>query len=79
MDDKDEVIQAGKITGGEIKVTDIEAGHISIGIWNGKIGADAKFGTKHLYSAGYRERWPQDQYPELYKEDEDIGEEKEND
>lgn len=44
----------------------IDAGHISIGIINMKTG---KQGVRHLYSDGYRERWPQDQYPERYQED----------
>lgn len=49
-----------------ITADSIEAGHISIGTINMKTG---KQGVKHLYSDGYRERWPQDLYPELYKED----------
>lgn len=44
----------------------IDAGHISIGIINMKTG---KQGVRHLYSDAYRERWPQDQYPERYQED----------
>lgn len=53
----------------ELRVEDIDAGHLAIGTWNGKTGADSKLGVKHLYSDSYRERWPQDQYPELYQED----------
>lgn len=44
----------------------IDAGHISFGIMSAKTG---KHGVKHLYSDAYRERWPQDQYPERYQED----------
>lgn len=66
MEDEEELIQAGEITLGEIKAADIEAGHIALGIMNIETG---KQGVKHLYSDSYRERWPQDQYPELYEED----------
>lgn len=69
MPDEEEIITAGELTVGELTIDSIDAGHISIGIWNGKTGEDAKFGVKHLYSDGYRERWPQDEYPELYEED----------
>lgn len=53
----------------ELKLSTIETGHLAIGIWNGKTGEDSKQGVRHLYSDGYRERWPQDQYPEKYEED----------
>lgn len=68
----DEIIDASKLDVSKLDISSIDAGHISIGIWNGKTGADSKFGVKHLYSDAYRERWPQDQYPELYKEDDPI-------
>jgi hypothetical protein len=53
----------------ELRAGAIDAGHISVGIWNGKQGAESRMGVKHLYSDAYREKWPQDQYPELYQED----------
>lgn len=49
-----------------LTVASIDAGHISIGTLNMKTG---KRGVEHLYSDAYRERWPQDQYPERYQED----------
>lgn len=67
-------VDTSQITAGQINVADIDAGHIAIGTWNGKTGADSKFGVKHLYSDRYRELWPQEHYPELYKEDVDCGE-----
>lgn len=69
MSEEKEIIQAGELVAGSLKISDIDAGHIAIGTWNGKTGSDCKFGVKHLYSDAYRERWPQDQYPERYKED----------
>jgi hypothetical protein len=66
MPDEKETIEASKITVGDLKAADIEAGHIAIGIINMETG---KQGVRHLYSDRYRERWPQDQYPEKYEED----------
>lgn len=66
MNEAAESVTSSEITAGEIKVADIEAGHIAIGILNMKTG---KQGVRHLYSDAYRERWPQDQYPEYYEED----------
>ena len=54
------------IQASDLTVDSIDAGHISICTINMKTG---KTGVKHLYSDAYRERWPQEQYPELYKED----------
>lgn len=65
-------IQAGDIVHGELVAGALDAGHISIGTWNGKQGAESRFGVKHLYSDAYREKWPQDQYPEKYQEDVDM-------
>lgn len=53
----------------EIKASDIEAGHLAIGIWNGKTGADSKQGVKHLYSEAYEKMWPREEYPAHYQED----------
>jgi len=66
MEDEKEIIQASEITLAGIKAADIETSHIAIGIMNIETG---KQGVKHLYSDAYRERWPQDQYPEKYEED----------
>lgn len=60
------------IQASDLTVDSIDAGHISIGVWNGKTGVEAKFGTKHLYSEKYRERWPEDQFPEMYEKDEPV-------
>lgn len=64
-----EKVDVNALTANKITVSAIEAGHVSIVTWNGKTGKDAKFGVKHLYSDKYRERWPKDEYPELYEED----------
>lgn len=61
-----EEMDAAKITAQSIRAEDIEAGHIAMLIINTKTG---KRGVRHLYSDRYRERWPQDQYPEKYEED----------
>jgi hypothetical protein len=50
----------------QIKASDIEVGHLAIGIINMKTG---KQGVKHLYSEAYEEMWPRDEYPEYYKDD----------
>lgn len=55
-----------EITVSDLTLANIEAGHIAIGTINMETG---KQGVKHLYSDSYRERWPQDQYPEHYQED----------
>lgn len=57
---------AAKITAGTLLASSIDAGHIAIGTINMKTG---KQGVNHLYSDAYREKWPQDQYPEYYQED----------
>ena len=77
MADEDNTLQAGTLTAGELtlgKITKsaIEADHIAIMLWNTKTGEEAKYGVKHLYSDKYREKWPQDQYPQKYEEDEPI-------
>jgi len=66
MSDEKEVIDAGELTVGDLTVSSLDTGHIALGIINMETG---KRGVRHLYSDAYRERWPQDQYPELYKED----------
>lgn len=64
--DTREVLSAATIAAMSIRVADIEADHIPLGIIDGETG---KQGVRHLYSDRYRERWPQDQYPEMYEED----------
>lgn len=71
MEEEKEVIRTGEvfpdeITIGELKARHLEAGHIALGMINLETG---KTGVKHLYSDAYRERWPQDEYPEAYEED----------
>lgn len=61
------------ITASSLDAKKIEAGHIAIGTWNGKTGAESRLGVKHLYSDSYRERWPRDQYPEKYEQDVDCN------
>lgn len=56
----------------QLKVSDIDAGHIALAIWNGKSGPESKMGVKHLYSEAYEEKWPRDEYPEYYKDDDPV-------
>jgi len=55
-----------EITVGELRADTITTDHLAIGIINFETG---KQGVRHLYSDAYRERWPQDEYPEKYEED----------
>lgn len=66
MTDKEEVIQAGKITAEDVTIANLDVGHLAIGIINMETG---KQGVKHLYSEAYEEKWPRDEYPEYYEED----------
>ncbi len=50
-----------KITADQILVSNLDTGHLAIGIINMKTG---KQGVKHLYSEAYEEKWPRDEYPE---------------
>jgi hypothetical protein len=61
-----EEFDAGKITAQSIRASDIEVGHLAMLVIDTKTG---KQGVRHLYSDRWRERWPQEQYPELYEED----------
>lgn len=59
-------IDAAKLVAGQITAGAIDAGHIAICLINIKTG---KRGVKHLYSDGYRAKWPQETYPEKYEAD----------
>jgi hypothetical protein len=59
-------VDAGKLTAQSVRVSDIEVGHLAMLVIDTKT---SKQGVRHLYSDRYRERWPQEQYPELYEED----------
>lgn len=62
----DDVVDASKISVTELRVADIEVDHLARLILDTKTG---KQGVRHQYSDRYRERWPQEQYPEKYEED----------